>query len=193
MKRKYADSPDCSNIIERRINITYVDDSVLSGNFTIFYIDKIGAPLIVEIAGKNICLAENGYIWTQYFPEKFNYALTAIFDMNLNIIELYFDISDGNKTNADGIPYFDDLYLDVVLLSTGEVILLDEDELESALKEKQITKTQYKVAKKEAESLLAYIKENKMFLFDNAKKYLNYMINLDENEKDNSGNWRFLR
>ena len=30
------------------------------------------------------------------------------------------------------LPYFDDLYLDVVLLSSGKVYVLDEEELEDA-------------------------------------------------------------
>ena len=36
----------------------------------------------------------------------------------------------------DGIPYEDDLYLDVVIVHDGRIHLLDEDELEQAYRQK---------------------------------------------------------
>lgn len=38
------------------------------------------------------------------------------------------------------MPYFDDLYLDVVLLPSGDMYLLDEDELEEAYANGNISK-----------------------------------------------------
>lgn len=43
----------------------------------------------------------------------------------------------------DGAPYFDDLYLDLVVYPDGTVIVDDMDELEEALLEKGITQEQF--------------------------------------------------
>lgn len=56
------------------------------------------------------------------FPEKSNYALTAMFDKKHEIIQLYIDICNGNQLSPSGIPYYDDLYLDGVLLPSGDLI-----------------------------------------------------------------------
>ncbi len=45
-----------------------------------------------------------------------------------------------------GLPYFDDLYLDVVLLPNGKMYVLDEDELEDAYKNGDVTKEEYELA-----------------------------------------------
>ena len=42
-----------------------------------------------------------------------------------------------------GIPYFDDLYLDLIVVPGGKLIEKDIDEIEAALAEGEITKQQY--------------------------------------------------
>ena len=44
------------------------------------------------------------------------------------------------RVTDQGVPWFDDLYLDVVVVKNGEVFLLDEDELEDALGRNDITR-----------------------------------------------------
>lgn len=46
----------------------------------------------------------------------------------------------------DGVPYFDDLYLDLVVYPDGTIIEDDMDELEEALLVKDISKEQYSLA-----------------------------------------------
>jgi predicted RNA-binding protein associated with RNAse of E/G family len=101
-----------------------------------------------------------------------------MFNEKQEIIQLYFDVCDGNMVSPSGIPYYDDLYLDVVLLSTGEVLLFDEDELEEALGNNDIAKEQYDLACFEAKKLIKYTENNKNKLLGLSKKYLNYMISL---------------
>ena len=132
----------------------------------------------MEVSGKNLCLANNGYIWIQHFPKDCNYALTTMFNEKHEIIQWYLDICNGNKINSLGIPYYDDLYLDVVLLPTGEILLLDEDELEQALRDNDITKAQYDLAYLEAKKLIQKIQENRDLLPLDGNKYLQHMLSL---------------
>ena len=107
--------------------------------------------------------------------------LTAIYDDNNNIIEWYFDIA--RKIGKDnGVPYEDDLYLDVVVTPSGDVILLDEDELKEAFDKKEMTKEEYDEAYKIADDLMERLKNNKDKLQEYTGGYLNQF--LKEYKKD---------
>jgi len=178
MKRTYADRPNWTRVVEKRFNLAYIEDENCKGYLSVIYIDKVNEPLIIEVLDKKLCMANNGFIWTQYFPKDCYYSLTTMFDEKHEIVELYFDICNGNMISSSGIPYFYDLYLDIVLLPSGEILLLDEDELKQALVDNEINKDQYDLAYLEAMKLMEYIHNNKDELLQNSKKYLEYMVSL---------------
>ena len=91
------------------------------------------------------------------------------------IIEWYFDIS-RKIGKENGIPYEDDLYLDVLVVPNGEIKLLDEDELETARKRLEINENEYKMAYKEANNLMEKLKNNKEKLKKFTDKYLKELI-----------------
>ncbi len=62
------------------------------------------------------------------------------------LVQYYIDVAKEYKIDDRGLPYFDDLYLDVVLLSSGKVYVLDEEELEDAYKSGDVTKEEYELA-----------------------------------------------
>lgn len=178
MKRTFADRPNWKRIIKKRFKLTYIEEKEFKGHLSIIYIDKVSEPLVLGVAGENLCLVNDDFIWIQQFPKDYNYALTTMFNEKHEVVQWYFDICDGNKINSLGIPYYDDLYLDVVLLPTGEILLLDEDELEQALKDDDITKSQYELAYFEAENLIDNIQKNTDILQLTSKRYLQHMISL---------------
>lgn len=53
------------------------------------------------------------------------------------LIEWYFDIAKEVGVE-NGIPYEDDLYLDMVIMPDGQMLVLDEDELQEAFKRGEI-------------------------------------------------------
>ena len=63
-----------------------------------------------------------------------------------DIILWYIDMIAEQGMDADSIPYFDDLYLDLVVYPTGMIKVDDMDELEEALLRKDITKEQFNLA-----------------------------------------------
>ena len=86
------------------------------------------------------------------YPDNSNYALTIMFDDNENLIEWYFDIA--KKVGIEnGVPYEDDLYLDMVITPQGSKLILDEDELQEALNRGEITKEDATLAYKTLEGL----------------------------------------
>ena len=56
--------------------------------------------------------------------------------------------------NENGMPYMLDLYLDLVITPQGETYILDEQELEDALKINDITQTDFDNAYKTLNNLL---------------------------------------
>jgi hypothetical protein len=78
----------------------------------------------------------------------------SMYDGEGKIIEWYFDITKANGVDEDGKPYYDDLFLDLVLLPDGQVITLDEDELLEALNNGIITREDYDLAYRVKDRLL---------------------------------------
>lgn len=83
------------------------------------------------------------------------------------VVVWYIDMIAEQGIDADGIPYFYDLYLDLVIYPDGTVLVDDRDELEEALKEGDISEKQYRLALDTAdylqEGMLRDIAEFKAF------------------------------
>ncbi|UQZ76999.1 hypothetical protein C2I17_21980 [Niallia circulans] len=82
-----------------------------------------------------------------------------MFNAEGDIVQWYIDIclEIGIEKN---VPWMDDLFLDIVMLPSNEIYLLDKDELENAYKENSITKHQYNLAWKEANGIIEQLKRD---------------------------------
>ena len=74
------------------------------------------------------------------------YCITAMMDESKKIILWYIDMIAKQGFDVDGIPYFDDLYLDLVVYPDGTIVVDDMDELEEALSKHDITQEQFDLA-----------------------------------------------
>ena len=108
------------------------------------------------------------------FPDNNNYVLTIMFDNNYNLIQWYFDVS-YNISLDNGIPYEDDLYLDMIITKEEQELILDEDELLNAFSSGEITKEDvdntYKVLRYLENKYFNNIEELKGFTNRLIKKY----------------------
>ena len=141
MKRRFAYSKDDKNDVSlKRIDKDYFNGYVCKTNF-----DKVDKTIKVKVQDKEYYIKNDNYIWYQVYHDNSNYALTIMYDENNELIEWYFDVS--KKIGVEnGVPYEDDLYLDLVINSLGESTILDEDELNAALNKKDITSDDYNLA-----------------------------------------------
>lgn len=131
----------------------YIQD-IYNGYASIIHIDKVNERLAFSVEGRELCLGDNGYIWLTFLPDNSNWCMSAMYDDTGNIIEWYFDITNKNGIDEQGNPYQDDLYLDVILLPDGTISKLDEDELENALNNGEITKQEFDMAYEVCDSLI---------------------------------------
>lgn len=67
------------------------------------------------------------------------------------------------KIDDCGLLYFDDLYLDVVLLFSGKVYVLDEEELEDVYKSGDVMKEEYELVWYIMKWILVIIKNSEFY------------------------------
>lgn len=109
---------------------------------------------------QGVCLIDNNYYIIEVVPLEENYCIRIFINNKKQIILYYFDITKENGFDKEiNSPYYNDLYLDVVL-EDGSMRVLDEDELEMALKEKHINKEEYKLAINKKNELIKSLKTN---------------------------------
>jgi predicted RNA-binding protein associated with RNAse of E/G family len=153
VKRRTADRRDWARIARRRFAVARVDEAGFAGSVTLLVMDVVTEPFVGAHSG--ICFADSGYAWLTHFPDGAHHAVTTMFDAAGRLLQWYVDVCREHGLGPDGVPWWDDLYLDVVLRPTGEVLLLDEDELELALAHELVTPAEYALAWGEARRLLA--------------------------------------
>ncbi|HHT7188733.1 TPA: DUF402 domain-containing protein [Bacillus cereus] len=156
MKRKYGDGSSWKRLIEKDYIVKKVEDGMLG----ILDIKKVREPSYKEYDKEEVCIADDKYTWMQYFVDGKNFAITAMLDDRKNLVQYYIDVAKKYAIDNRGLPYFDDLYLDVVLLPNGKVYILDEDELEDAYKSGDLTKKEYELAWYTTKWIIEAIKNN---------------------------------
>lgn len=132
-----------------------VDEADFAGHATLLLIDAVSVPLVGPRSG--LRLADAGFAWMAYFPDGAHHTVTTMFDAAGEVIQWYVDICREHGLDETGVPWFDDLYLDLVVYPDGRVVLLDADELDDALAHCAITQAEHDLAWREARRLLAAI------------------------------------
>ena len=170
VKRKYGDRSNWPRVLKRDYQQTFQEDENFRGYITLLSFKKITEPLKVKNGEKEVCLLNSGYSWLQQFPLGKNHCVTTMFNEKGKIVQWYIDICYDIGTEKC-IPWMDDLYLDIVVMPSGEVILMDEDELDEALATGVINKSMYEVAWKEAREIMNLIQQRKFELINQSKAH----------------------
>lgn len=154
-------------IIKRRLENYYL---------TIKRINEIDKKFIRKDV-KNEILIDNGYYIVEFTPIDKFYNVRAYLDTNLEVIEYYFDISRGNGID-ENIPYYDDLYLDIIYnpSDNNDLKLDDENELLEALLKKIITEEEFKLANEVSSELIKEIRNKENIFVNMNKKRINRKI-----------------
>ena len=123
---KYADFP-MKYVEEKKFKTMYIDDEDYKGYLSQIHIIKTNQP---DRSGDENYhgTTENGCKWLEFYPENSNVAMTVGYDIENNILDWYFDIIDRVGIQ-NGNPYFEDLYLDILMTPDNKIKLLDEDEI----------------------------------------------------------------
>lgn len=170
LKKKFVTNPmNMKCVIDGNYIIKNFETDDFKGDIALIKFNKMNKPYVVE--NINLCIANDNYKWLEFYDYSKKYRLTAMYNDKNEIVEWYFDIA-RKIGKENGLPYEDDLYLDVVVTSSGEIILLDEDELKSAYDRLEVNQDDYDIAYKEAYDLMKKLKGNKDRLKQFTDKYL---------------------
>ena len=146
MKRSRLSYDEWKCIKEKVITGRSVNTNFFAGYVGVIDIGEVTEPQIWKFNGEDIVVCDKGLKWLSILPQNDYYCITAMMNQNNEILLWYIDMIANQGIDEDRIPYFDDLYLDLVVYPDGTVIEDDMDELEEALSNEDITSEQYNLA-----------------------------------------------
>lgn len=138
----------------------YMDNEVLKGWVAIHYLtdgetifwefEKAGS---VPVCGKDM-------IWLTIIPDHASRSISAFFLPDYRVSAWYIDVIEGTGVDEDGVVYFIDKYLDVLLTPEGDVCISDRDELDAAYASGELDICQYESAIREGECIVKELGED---------------------------------
>jgi predicted RNA-binding protein associated with RNAse of E/G family len=176
LKRKYGDRSDWKRVLEREYAQSFLETETFKGHITLLKIVKAVEPLYVSYNDRSVCIVDDGYLWLQQFPSDKYHSVTTMFDAEGEIVQWYIDISYMNGVNSNNVPWMDDLFLDIIVLPSGELVQKDADELEEALLIGIIDNYQYNLAWEETDRIKANIKDGNFGLLRLSKDHKDVLL-----------------
>ena len=146
MKRSRLSHDEYKCIISKDIVGKKVNSEWIDGYIGLIDIKEVSKIQIWKFNGEEIVVCDKGRKWLSILPQNDWYCITAMMDEKEKILLWYIDMIAKQGIDVDGVPYFDDLYLDLVVYPDGTIIVDDMDELEEALSKKDITQEQFNLA-----------------------------------------------
>ena len=141
-----------SMVKKRRVGL-HEDSEAFRGYVGLLTIDEVSDPQVWKKGDEQFTVLDSGYKWLSIMPEDDYYCITVMMDADYNIKVSYIDMLDEQGVDDDGVPYFYDCYLDLIVYSDGSIKVDDRDELEAAYEKGDINKEQYERAIRTAETL----------------------------------------
>ena len=146
MKRSKLSYDEWKCIETKKLKGKQVNTDFFKGYVGILEIEKVTEKQIWRFNDEDIIVCDNGLKWLSILPQNDFYCITVMMNANDDILLGYIDMIAEQGIDIDSIPYFDDLYLDLVVYPTGMIKVDDMDELEEALARKEITEEQFNLA-----------------------------------------------
>ncbi len=123
-----------------------VDMPEFSGYIGLIKIHKVDRPQIWKYNGEDLIVCDDNFQWLTIMPKDDFYCITVMMNGNGEIQVCYIDMIAEQGYDEDGVPYFYDLYLDLVVYPDGTIVEDDMDELQMAFAECNITRKQFDLA-----------------------------------------------
>ncbi|QHE53941.1 DUF402 domain-containing protein [Pontibacillus sp. HMF3514] len=172
MKVKYADRSHWNRVKERSFSVHHENSDSFQGAVAVLNIHKVRTRLVIPYEDRHICIADDGYVWVQHFPKGEYYTVTAMINDDGHVVQWYIDMINAYGETEDGIPWYEDLFLDVVALPNGDYYTLDQDELDAALRAGDITREQYDLGLRTHRKVTYLLESGQFDILREAKKWV---------------------
>ena len=160
MKRSRLSYDEWKCILSKELCGSRVTSKLITGYIGLIEVREVSEVQTWKFRGEDIVVCDKGIKWLSILPENDWYCITAMMNEKEEILLWYIDMIAAQGIDADGVPYFDDLYLDLVVYPDGTIIVDDMDELETALETKDITQEQFHLAISTSDKLKAGLLSN---------------------------------
>lgn len=132
----------------------YMDNELVKGWVSINYLtDGETRYWNYEKSGQ-IPVCGKGMIWLTILPEDKSRCIGAYFLPNRRVSVWYIDVIEEVGVDEDGVVYYLDKYLDVILTPQGDVCVQDRDELDAAYASGELNAAQYEAALQEGDLII---------------------------------------
>jgi len=159
-KRRDMRRTDWKRILKRDYVAERCTFQGVEGIASLIMIREITQPLTVRNGDHDVTIVDRGMSWVQVALQDQYVWATVMFDRQGRLLQLYFDITNGNCLEPADNPTFEDLYLDIVMEPDGSLYVLDRNELDEAFKAGKITAEQYERTVAEGERLYKWLQEH---------------------------------
>lgn len=156
-KYKNMRRSDWKRILEKDYAYQRCSFQGLEGIASLITIHRITQPLTVRNGDHSVTIVDQGMRWLQIALRDQYVWLTAMFDRQDRLLQVYFDITNGNCLEDEEDPTFEDMYLDIVMEPDGMLYVLDQDELDEALQSGAITLQQHAKTLQEGQKLHTWL------------------------------------
>lgn len=172
MEMRYMRRGDWRRILKRDYVCRPCESDGAREMESLLTIREVTEPLRVCRGTEWVTIVEKGYRWVQIAREGAFVWLTAMFDERGQFLQMYFDVTAGNRFDTPDDPSFRDMYLDVVVTPAGEIMVLDQDELDEALAQGKITPEEHDRAERVCRGLCAWLEEHRFELIARCERIL---------------------
>lgn len=145
MKRKSLSYAAWTCILSRELHIWQVTEP-FRGHVTLLRIQEVTEPQVWQWQGEALTVCDKGMAWLCMLPEQGGLCITAQLNEDGTVALWYVDMIAGQGVDDQGVPWFDDLYLDLIVNPDGAMFVDDRDELDEALRAGEITQAQHRQA-----------------------------------------------
>jgi uncharacterized protein len=160
MKKSRFSYNEWKCITDKKLKQIRNDDEVLKGYIGLMNINEVSESQIWKFHGIDITVCDKQMKWLSILPDNEYYCITAMINKTDEIELWYIDMIADMGIDNDGIVFFHDLYLDLVVYPNGEIVVDDMDELEDALKSGEINTKQFDLAISSSNNLQSGILTN---------------------------------
>ncbi|WP_051517242.1 DUF402 domain-containing protein [Deinococcus phoenicis] len=175
MKRKGNDYAAWFGVGEQQVI------KVPGGSIVDYRPGMVETPLDVTILGQTVRVLASGYRWVDFIPTAGHHALKVQMNEWGVPLQLYVDVFRESGIDGNGVPWINDLYLDVVALCEvrldGEwhvtkAEIIDADELEDALAEGRVSQGDAELSWEQARVAEAALREQNFALVEVIRQYV---------------------
>ncbi|WP_135227710.1 DUF402 domain-containing protein [Deinococcus fonticola] len=148
-----------------------------------FRISEVHAPFVSTVRGEGRTIFDVGFRWVYFTPLAQQHSVILVLDAANVPLQVYVDITQGNRLDPDGVPAIDDVFLDVLawveLTSDGkwrlgEPEIVDQHELDEALAAGLLSPNQHAAAWAEARRVVDMLSTGRFPALEIIRSYLTH-------------------